>query len=159
MAIWTETPEIDGYSVVARQPVAVFTYAGQGTEQRAALPAGFIARLTGAGGVVVDADSAMRHDARPAHTRRTTTPTARTRPTRTSAPSTPTTVPAGTDPSSNRGLMTSSVMRPTISADITVHSANTAAPPTAVKKSRLWPRSRARTRRNACRHTPGGLWG
>lgn len=37
MAIWTETPEIDGYSVVARQPVTVFSYAGAGTEQRAAL--------------------------------------------------------------------------------------------------------------------------
>ena len=37
MAIWTETPEIDGYSRRDILPVTVFAYAGGGTEQRAAL--------------------------------------------------------------------------------------------------------------------------
>ena len=37
LAIWTETPEIDGYSYRDILPVSVFSYAGAGTEQRAAL--------------------------------------------------------------------------------------------------------------------------
>lgn len=37
MAIWTETPEIDGYSYRDILPVTVFAFAGGGTEQRAAL--------------------------------------------------------------------------------------------------------------------------
>lgn len=41
----------------------LFRAGAPATEARAALPAGFLARLTGNHGVVVDADSAMRHDA------------------------------------------------------------------------------------------------
>lgn len=37
MEIWTQTPEIDGYSYRDILPVAVFAYGGGGTEQRAAL--------------------------------------------------------------------------------------------------------------------------
>ena len=41
----------------------LFRAGAPASESRAALPAGFVARLTGGHGVVVDADSAMRHDA------------------------------------------------------------------------------------------------
>ena len=61
-----------------------------------------------------------------------------------------TTVRARTEPSLNRGPMMSSVIFDTSAADATVQAANTAAPVTAVKNSRLWWRKRARNSRNAC---------
>ncbi len=50
-------------------------------------------------------------------------------------PSPWTTVPVATSPSSKRGSTTSSMTRPIAKLDATVSSANTAAPPIAVRKS------------------------
>ena len=57
---------------------------------------------------------------------------------------------AGTDPSVNLGTMRSSMISRTTTEENTVHAANTAAKPTAMKNSRLWCRNSPRIRRNAC---------
>ena len=63
-----------------------------------------------------------------------------------------TTVPTGIVPSSKRGKITSSITHWIAHADATVHRANTAAPPTAVKNrpgcTIVWWRTSSTLRRN-----------
>ena len=55
------------------------------------------------------------------------------------------TVPAATDPSSKRGPSTWSITHRTATLDSTVHSANTAAPLTAMANGRGWRRTMVRS--------------
>ncbi len=98
--------------------------------------------------------SVARHTVRPAHVRLTTTPAARRKPMAIRPPRTAATLPADTEPCSNRCPIRSSVIRPTITADATVQAAKTADPATAMKKVPLWWWRRARTSRNACTIRP-----
>jgi hypothetical protein len=69
-------------------------------------------------------------------------------------PRAPHTVPAATSPSSNLGMMTRSVTRPSAHDDPTVATAKTAAPPTAMAKGFGCNRTIARIVRNPWR-APG----
>ncbi len=89
--------------------------------------------------------------------RRTTTAIARTIPTPMMRATPVNKVPLATWPSSKRGRMTWSITQPLTMAEATVHSANTAAPATAVKNrrgwSRMWCEMRAAPRRHGDRRT------
>ena len=68
-------------------------------------------------------DSVTRHVVRPAHTRRTTMPTARMTPTAMSSPRIATVSAAVTSSPSKRGTISSSVIRRTTIVEPTVHAA------------------------------------